>query len=92
MAHWHRVLPQGRILDVSYEETVADLESVARRVVAHCGLPWDPSCLDFHRTKRVVRTSSAAQVRQPIYASSVGRRHRYGSLLAPLLAELEPLA
>jgi len=91
MAHWHRVLPQGRILDVHYEETVADLETVARRIVAHCSLPWDPRCLDFHRTTRVVRTSSATQVRQPIYASSVGRRHRYGSLLAPLLAELQPL-
>jgi tetratricopeptide (TPR) repeat protein len=92
MAHWHRVLPEGRILDVNYEETVADLEATARRIVAHCGLPWDPRCLDFHRTDRVVRTSSATQVRQPIYASSVGRRHRYGSLLAPLLAELPPPA
>jgi hypothetical protein len=88
MAHWHRVLPAGRILDVSYEETVADVEAVARRVVAHCGLPWDPACLDFHRTERVVRTSSATQVRKPIYTSSVGRRHAYGEQLAPLLAEL----
>jgi hypothetical protein len=88
MAHWHRALPKERILDVSYEDTVADLEAVARRVVAHCGLPWHPACLDFHRTKRVVRTSSATQVRNPIYASSVGRRHAYGELLAPLLAEL----
>jgi tetratricopeptide (TPR) repeat protein len=90
MLHWHRVLPTARILDVSYEDTVADLEAVARRVVAHCGLPWDAACLDFHRTERIVRTSSATQVRQPIYASSVGRRHRYGELLAPLLAELTP--
>jgi Sulfotransferase family len=88
MAHWHRVLPAGRILDVSYEDTVADVESVARRIVAHCGLPWDAACLDFHRTERVVRTSSATQVRRPIYSSSVGRRHAYGALLAPLLAEL----
>ncbi|MGA7809149.1 tetratricopeptide repeat protein [Bradyrhizobium sp.] len=88
MRHWHRVLPSGRILDVCYEETVADLEAAARRILAHCGLPWDARCLDFHRTERVVRTSSAAQVRRPIYASSVGRRHAYGALLEPLLAEL----
>jgi len=91
MAHWHRVLPEGRILDLHYEDTVADVEGMARRIVAHCGLPWDPACLDFHRTERVVRTSSAAQVLKPIYANSVGRRHAYGPLLAPLLAELAPL-
>jgi tetratricopeptide (TPR) repeat protein len=88
MAHWHRVLPAARILDVSYEETVADLESAARRILGHCGLPWDPRCLDFHRTERVVRTASATQVRQPIYTSSVGRWRAYESSLGPLLAEL----
>jgi tetratricopeptide (TPR) repeat protein len=92
MAHWHQVLPPGRILDVAYEDTVADLEGVARRIVAHCGLPWDARCLDFHSTERMVRTASAAQVRRPIYASSVGRRRAYGSMLRPLLAELPPEA
>ena len=91
MAHWRHALPPGRILDVKYEDTVADVEGVARRIVAHCGLPWDQNCLDFHRTERVVRTSSATQVRRPIYASSIGRRHAYGALLEPLLAELQPL-
>ena len=91
MAHWHRVLPAGRILDVSYEETVADLEGAARRILAHCGLPWDPRCLDFHLTERVVRTASATQVRQPIYTSSVGRWRAYEPLLGPLLAELSLL-
>jgi tetratricopeptide (TPR) repeat protein len=90
MQHWHEVLPPQRILDVNYEDTVADVEGAARRVVAHCGLPWDPRCLEFYSTERIVRTSSAAQVRRPIYASSIGRRHRYGALLEPLLAELEP--
>lgn len=90
MAHWHQVLPPGRILDVAYEDTVADLEGVARRIVAHCGLPWDARCLDFHSTERIVRTASAAQVRKPIYASSVGRRRAYQSMLEPLLAELPP--
>jgi len=90
MAHWHQVLPPGRILDVAYEDTVADLEGVALRIVAHCGLPWDARCLDFHSTERIVRTASAAQVRRPIYASSVGRRRAYQSMLEPLLAELPP--
>jgi tetratricopeptide (TPR) repeat protein len=88
MAHWHQVLPPGRILDVVYEDIVADLEGVARRIVAHCGLLWDARCLDFHSTERIVRTASAAQVRSPIYASSVGRRRAYQSMLGPLLAEL----
>jgi tetratricopeptide (TPR) repeat protein len=88
MAHWHRVLPAGRILDVSYEDTVGDLEGAARRILAHCGLPWDPRCLDFHRTERVVRTASATQVRQPIYRSSIGRWRAYEPWLGPLLAEL----
>ena len=89
MAHWHRVLPPGRILDVRYEDVVADLESAARRMVAHCGLEWDARCLAFHQIRRPVRTLSAAQVRQPIYKSSLGRRRVYETLLAPLLAELE---
>src|SRR5262245_8425408 len=88
MAHWHQVLPPGRILDVRYEEVVANLEGVARRIVAHCGLEWDPHCLAFHQTERPIRTASLAQVRRPIYKSSVGHRFKYETFLAPLLAEL----
>jgi hypothetical protein len=88
MAHWHSVLPPGRILDVHYEDLVDDLEGVARRIVAQCGLPWDDRCLDFHRTKRMVNTPSATQVRKPIYRSSVGRWRDYEPFLSPLLAEL----
>jgi hypothetical protein len=88
MAHWHGVLPPGRILDVRYEELIGDLEGVARRIVAQCGLPWDERCLDFHRTSRMVNTPSATQVRKPIYRSSIGRWRRYKALLSPLLAEL----
>jgi Flp pilus assembly protein TadD len=89
MAHWHRVLPAGRILDVGYEDVVADVASAARRIVAHCGLAWDARCLDFHRTERIVKTASAAQVRRPIYGHSVARWRRYETFLAPLLAELD---
>jgi Sulfotransferase family len=88
MAHWHRVLPAGRILDVRYEDVVADLEKEARRIIAHCGLPWDDRCLAFHKTDRPVRTASATQVRQPIYKSAVGRWRVYEQQLGPLLAGL----
>jgi Sulfotransferase family len=88
MAHWHDVLPQGRILDVRYEEVVADLEGQARRIIDHCGLPWDDRCLSFHETDRPVRTASATQVRQPIYKSAIGRWRVYEEFLAPLLTEL----
>ena len=88
MAHWHRVLPRGRILDVRYEDVVGDLEGQARRIVAHCGLDWNPNCLAFHRTERPVRTASATQVRRPIYTSAVGRWRVYQESLGPLLAEL----
>jgi hypothetical protein len=90
MAHWHRVLPPGRILDVRYEDVVADLEGQARRIVAHCGLAWDDRCLLFHETDRPVRTAS--QVRQPIYKTAVGRWREVEEFLAPLLAELDVAA
>jgi tetratricopeptide (TPR) repeat protein len=88
MAHWGRVLPAGRILDVHYEDVVADLEAQARRILAHCGLDWDPRCLAFHETARPVRTASATQVRQPIYRGAIGRWRVYEPFLEPLLAEL----
>jgi tetratricopeptide (TPR) repeat protein len=88
MEHWHRVLPRGRILDVRYEDVVADLEGQARRIIAHCGLAWDTRCLAFHETERPVRTASAAQVRRPIYKTSIGRWRGLKQFLRPLLAEL----
>ncbi len=88
MAHWHDVLPPGRILDVHYEELVADLEGVARRMVSRCGLAWDARCLDFHRNERPINTASAVQVRQPIYRDSIGRWRKYEAILGPLLTEL----
>jgi tetratricopeptide (TPR) repeat protein len=90
MAHWRGALPQGAMLEVQYEAVVGDLEGQARRILAYCGLEWDARCLDFHRTERLVRTASLAQVRQPIYKSSVGRWRVYEPFLGPLLAELAP--
>jgi tetratricopeptide (TPR) repeat protein len=88
MAHWRRVLPVGRILDVRYEDVVADLEQQARRIIVHCALPWDDRCLSFHQTDRPVRTASATQVRQPIYKSAIGRWRVYEEHIEPLLSGL----
>jgi tetratricopeptide (TPR) repeat protein len=88
MAHWRSVLP-GSMLEVDYEETVNDLEAVARRLTAWCGLDWEPACLDFHKTSRPVRTASVMQVRQPIYTRSVARWKNYEAALGPLFAQLE---
>jgi hypothetical protein len=91
MAHWRRVLPEGRILDIRYEDVVGDLETQARRIIAYCGLKWDKRCLDFHNTDRPVRTASATQVRRPIYNSAVGRWRLYEEELGPLLTALGKL-
>ncbi|HXP95929.1 MAG TPA: sulfotransferase [Telmatospirillum sp.] len=91
MAHWRLVLPPGVMLDVLYEDVVADMEGQARRLLAHCGLDWDDRCLAFHQTQRLVRTASAAQVRQPLYRTSVGRWRAYGELARPLLDALGDL-
>jgi tetratricopeptide (TPR) repeat protein len=85
MNHWRIVLPTA-IHEVDYEETVADLEGVARRLLAACELDWEPSCLEFHRTSRQVRTASYAQVRQPVYKSSIGRYKNYETEFADLFA------
>jgi tetratricopeptide (TPR) repeat protein len=85
--HWHKVMPVP-ILEVQYEETVADLEKVARRLVQWCGLPWEPACLRFHETQRPIRTASVTQVRQPIYGTSVARWKNYETALADLFAAL----
>jgi Sulfotransferase family len=88
MAHWRTVLPRGRILDVRYEDVVADLEGEARRIISYCDLSWDERCLSFHKTDRPVRTASATQVREPIYNTAIGRWRVYEDYLEPLLCEL----
>jgi len=89
MAHWRRVLPPERMLEIRYEEVVADVEKQARRIISHCDLAWDDRCLSFHQTDRPVRTASATQVRQPIYKSAVGRWKVYEQYLGPLLDALQ---
>ncbi len=87
MRLWDRVLP-GRVLRVNYEDSVNDIEAVARRVIGFLGIDWDPACLDFHRSSRSVQTMSLWQVRQPIYTRSVKRSRNYAKYLAPLRAAL----
>jgi Flp pilus assembly protein TadD len=90
MAHWQRVLPM-EILDLPYEGLVDDTEGQVRRLLAHCGLEWDDTCLAFYNTQRGVRTPSRWQVRQPIYRGSVGRWRNYAEELAPLRDLLAPI-
>jgi tetratricopeptide (TPR) repeat protein len=89
-AHWRKVLPVP-VHEVTYERLVDDLEGEARRLVAACGLEWEPACLDFHRTARPVRTASVTQVRQPLYRKALARWRHYEQHLADLFARL-PLA
>lgn len=89
MAHWRHVLPAEAMLDVQYEQLVGDLKTEVRRLVTWCDLEWDDRCLNFYETKRVVRTASAFQVRQPLYRSAIGRAAHYAHWLTPLLAALE---
>ena len=86
MAHWRAVLPPGFILEVPYEELVADQETWSRKIVDFIGLDWDPQCLQFHTNQRQVTTASAWQVRQKIYKTSVARWHNYEKFIGPLKA------
>jgi len=87
MAHWNRMLP-GRIYELQYEDLVADPERQIRSLLDYCRIPFDPTCLTCHETKRGVQTASFAQVRQPIYRSSVQQWKRYQKQLQPLLSRL----
>jgi tetratricopeptide (TPR) repeat protein len=91
MEHWARVLP-GRVVDVVYEEMVAEPADQIRRLLEACGLPWNDACMRFYETQRPVRTASLVQVRRPIYQTSVQRWRRYEKHLGPLFEALGPYA
>ena len=90
MDHWQKVLPAPP-LEVDYEQLVEDTEAMAHRIVEWCGLEWEPQCLRFHETQRAVRTASAAQVRRPIYKTSVGRWKNYEKALGELFSRVQLL-
>jgi tetratricopeptide (TPR) repeat protein len=83
MAHWREHLP-GSILDVDYESLVQNQEAGTRQLLQHCELEWEPQCLEFHANPSPSATASAAQVRRPIYQSSVARWRHHEEQLAPL--------
>ncbi len=83
MDHWDVVLP-GKVLHLQYEELVRDPENNIRLLLDHCRLPFESACLNFHQTRRSVRTASAEQVRQPIYSSGVGHWRHFEKELEPL--------
>ncbi|MDB5329841.1 MAG: uncharacterized protein JWP03_992 [Phycisphaerales bacterium] len=85
MAHWKKDLTIP-ILDVRYEDVVADKEGQTRRMLEFLDLPWDDRCLNFHKNKRLVATASRDQVRKPIYNSSVGRWKHYEKHIPELVA------
>jgi tetratricopeptide (TPR) repeat protein len=87
MAHWDAALP-GRVLRVHHEDVVDDLEGSVRRMLDHCGLPFEQPCVDFHKTQRSVRTPSSEQVRRPIFRDGLDQWKTYAPWLKPLKAAL----
>jgi hypothetical protein len=87
MTHWREVLPLP-MLETTYEDLVANQEAVSRRIVEFCGLEWDKRCLRFFENPRPVQTASKLEVRQPMYATSIGRWQKYATHLGSLLARL----
>ncbi|MDE2109449.1 MAG: sulfotransferase, partial [Gammaproteobacteria bacterium] len=88
MQHWRKILPPDVMLELDYEELVNDTEHQARRILQHCGLEWDPACLNFGENQRGIRTASLFQARQPVYRSAIGRWKHYEPFLGPLKSAL----
>ena len=89
MARWRELLPEEVLLEFDYEALVAAPEAQVRRLLDHCGLDWDPRCLQFHQTQRQVRTSSASQVRRPLYAGAIGASEAWRPYIAALFDALD---
>ena len=83
MDHWDAALPD-RVLRVQHEDVIADLEGSVRRLLDHCGLAFEPGCIDFHKSRRSVRTPSSEQVRQPIFRDGLDQWKKYAAWLGPL--------
>ena len=87
MDHWDEVLP-GRVMHLQYEALIAHPEDTVRQLLEYCQLPFEAATLHFHENRRAVRTASAEQVRQPLYASGVGYWKHFAQQLEPLRASL----
>ena len=88
MSHWSATLP-GAILDLRYEDLVADPVQQTRRLLDFCGLDWEDACTDFHSNTAPTTTASAAQVRRRLYSTSVSQWRNYATQLAPLREQLK---
>lgn len=84
MKHWRAVMPAGTLLEVHYEQLVADQAGLSRRILEFIGLDWDERCLEFHRAQRNVSSASAWQVRQKVYSTSIARWRKYEKFIGPL--------
>jgi tetratricopeptide (TPR) repeat protein len=83
MRHWDEALPR-RILRVHHEDVISDLEGSVRRILDYCGLEFQQACVDFHKTRRSVRTPSSEQVRRPIYRDGLDQWRKFEPWLEPL--------
>lgn len=90
MAFWREAVPD-RVYELDYERLTEDQENATRKLLEYCGLPWEDACLDFHRTRRAVRTASSGQVRRKLYTGSSEAWRHYESHLEPLLARLKAM-
>ncbi|MDT0603021.1 tetratricopeptide repeat-containing sulfotransferase family protein [Thalassotalea castellviae] len=88
MSHWDQVLP-NQVLTVHHEDVVEDLETQVRRILNYCGLTFEQSCVDFHKTKRNIKTPSSEQVRQPIYKNATEQWQHFEQFLTPLKKALK---
>jgi tetratricopeptide (TPR) repeat protein len=91
MSHWRSMLPTDTLLEIRYEDLIADQTRVTGKLLEHCQLTWDDACLKFHQNPRPVRTASTLQVRRPLYNSSVQRWRAYEKYLGALLDVLAPV-
>ncbi len=87
--HWRNAIPD-KFIEVSYEDTVNDLETQARRLIDYVGLEWNDACLTPHKSERSILTASKGQVRKPVYKTSVEAWRRYEDQLAEFAQKLEP--
>jgi tetratricopeptide (TPR) repeat protein len=86
MAHWRAQLPEGSMLELSYEDLVNGSDELVKQLCNFCDVPFASTCLSFHESRRMVMTASHWQVRRPLYQSSIGRWKRYREFLGPLLS------
>ena len=92
MAHWRRTLSKETFLEVDYESLVSAPRGETQRLIDFLGLPWNDACLRFFETGRAVNTASFAQVRRPMYRSSIGNALPLHAYLQPLISALGDLA